>query len=77
MTRKPSSATVTLELHSLGGVFIVMIGGSIISFILLAIEIKFKWIIDLIMKAQVSERGEVEEKEVSQILGIVPEVLWP
>ena len=50
----PASATVTLELTNLGGVFIIMIAGIVTSFLLLGIEIKFKWIIDLILKAQVN-----------------------
>ena len=49
----PASATVTLELKNLGGVFIIMIAGIVISFLLLGIEVKFQWIIDLILKAQV------------------------
>ena len=53
MNKAPTSSTVTLGLHDLGGVFIVMIAGIIISFLLLAVEVKFKWIIDLFLKAQV------------------------
>lgn len=51
----PASATVTLELKNLGGVFIIMTAGIVTSFLLLGIEIKFKWIIDLILKAQVKQ----------------------
>ncbi|CAB3985657.1 glutamate receptor 2-like isoform X1 [Paramuricea clavata] len=59
----PASATVTLELKNLGGVFIIMTAGIVTSFLLLGIEIKFKWIIDLILKAQENNTGNDEQRE--------------
>ena len=45
---------MTLQFQNMAGVFIVLISGVIISFILLVVEVKFKWVVDLILEAGVS-----------------------
>ena len=57
-TEKPIGLdSMKIQFNSMAGVFIVLVSGVIISLILVVVEVKCKWIIDLILEAGVRERG--------------------
>ncbi|XP_028402601.1 glutamate receptor 2-like [Dendronephthya gigantea] len=43
--------SMKIQFNSMAGVFIVLVSGVLISLILVVIEVKFKWVIDLILEA--------------------------
>lgn len=54
-TEKPIGLdSMKIQFNSMAGVFIVLVSGVLISLILVVIEVKFKWVIDLILEAGVS-----------------------
>lgn len=53
-TVKPKGLeSMTIKFKNMAGVLIVLFSGVIISFILLVMEVKFKWVIDLILETGV------------------------
>ena len=51
-TEKPVGLdSMKIQFKSMAGVFIVLVSGVIISLILVVVEVKFKWLIDLILEA--------------------------
>ena len=53
-TAKPVGLdSMKIQFNSMAGVFIVLVSGVIISLILVVVEVKFKWLIDLILEAGV------------------------
>ena len=51
-TEKPVGLdSMKIQFNSMAGVFIVLVSGVIISLILVVVEVKFKWLIDLILEA--------------------------
>ena len=53
-TEKPVGLeSMKIQFNSMAGVFIVLVSGVIISLILVVVEVKFKWLIDLILEAGV------------------------
>lgn len=53
-TEKPDELdSMKIQFSSMAGVFIILVSGVIISIILVVVEVKCKWIIDLILEAGV------------------------
>lgn len=57
-TVKPKGLeSMKIQFKSMAGVFIVLVSGVIISLFLVLVEVKFKWLIDLILDAGVRENN--------------------
>ena len=51
--------SMKIQFNSMAGVFIILVSGVIISLILVVVEVKFKWVIDLILEAGVRKNRPI------------------